>query len=367
MGPKLSLTVYDPAQTLSTVIEFIATFHNITLLILHCYCMIKAKKEIKAKWSIFGTEYWSILSISLLVLFDILTIVTSFGLHPRFISCKIYMDLFATEYLLSKMSLYLLFLSRFHVFNDTRYQFKPRNILICKICLIIYLIGCTIMAFTTGKGHYVVEHNICAGNRPFFSRAIVAFGDFFIGIFMSIVFTRKLMQFGYSSSKYINQTPDNIKSNTPKTEITPKNNISITMQTKQTKTIIDTFKNENMFWSWDALNKFTLLAIIAICTTLTSLILSAVFELSSLWISIDTMINTWCVLLLFSPYKKLYVSICKTCQNCCITDRCLSLYGCNCGCCKIETPLNVQKVISMQSMQSVQITPTTSTPTQTAN
>ena len=88
--------------------------------------------------------------------------------------------------------------------------------------------------------------------------------------------------------------------------------------------------------AWDALNKFTLLTVSSIFTTLFSLLLSAIFEIPSLWISLDTMVNCWCLLLIFGPHKKLYVFLCGNIQKVTISVKCLSYYSRHCCCCKIK-------------------------------
>merc|ERR1711902_160910 len=85
---------------------------------------------------------------------------------------------------------------------------------------------------------------------------------------------------------------------------------------------------------WGILVKSTMLTFIALITTETSLILMMVLGVSTIWISIDCMVNCWCIMLMFAVHKPLYFKMCGRLEPL-ISNKCLLCYSCHC-CCKID-------------------------------
>ena len=391
---SLSLDPYPSVQLITTILEITASIHNMVLLFYHIYSVIQHRR-VKNRTS--RLEILSIISLFLMVIFNILTTRVSAILHQFMnIDCTLLFNSAASEYLCSKISLYFLFLERlFSVFQNTHYSFKPLSIWISRILLLfIYLPIMIYLLFATGHHWYDPKFGVCTTEWPLWVHAILSLGDFCIGLVISILFTRRLMMLGmsrkkksrshkhkcsHSASKSQSANSDNtigkikrkwskrtmsaksikdikaikrhptqrsqsdlemdltqivIDSDGKVVDTTDMNNDEITR--KCSTPIVNSIMNDKL--AWDALNKFTLLAVLSILTTLTSLTLAAFFSVASLWISIDTMINSWCIVLMFGAHKKLYVSLCGSLQKLTISIKCLSCYSCHCCCCKIRPP-----------------------------
>ena len=380
------------AQFVTSIIEGAASLHNTILLIYHIYHVIQHRR-IKHRTS--KLEVLSIISMFFMVIFNILSTKVSSILHP-IIGCQLFTNIAASEYLVSKITLYFLFLERlFSVFQNTHYSFKPKSIWTSRILLSLYLPSTVYLLFQTGHHCYNSEYNVCEPKWPMWTHALISFGDFFIGILISILFTRRLMMLGMSTKKRARNRlrsrskttqnkgslgtksrlslPGLSKSNSRRTlsidnirvlkrhptpnslqdngesemeidltrividaegKVMDSSDYVITRKPSTPISVADAIMNDKL--AWDALNKFTLLTVLSIFTTLFSLILSAIFEVASLWISMDTMVNCWCLLLIFGPHKKLYVSLCGNIQKVTISVKCLSYYSCHCCCCKIK-------------------------------
>ena len=67
--------------------------------------------------------------------------------------------------------------------------------------------------------------------------------------------------------------------------------------------------------TWKILGKSTLLTFIALASSEICLVLAGVLELEALWTSIDSVVNCWCVMLIFAIHKKIYAFGCEKLQN----------------------------------------------------
>ena len=63
--------------------------------------------------------------------------------------------------------------------------------------------------------------------------------------------------------------------------------------------------------------------------------LSAFVGSSALWMNIDTVINSMCIVLVFVVHHKIYQKSCFIMQNVCVSMQCLACYTCHC-CCYIK-------------------------------
>ena len=104
---------------------------------------------------------------------------------------------------------------------------------------------------------------------------------------------------------------------------------------------IEQLNHENL--TWTILGKSTLLTFIALTTSEICLVLAGVLELEALWTSIDSMVNCWCVMLIFAIHRKIYRIGCERLQNKIITSQCISCCSCNC-CCPIIPDINEEEV-----------------------
>ena len=126
--------------------------------------------------------------------------MSSFSVYPHIISCKYIMDMLTTTFILWKGSIYFLFLERlFSVFENTSFSFKKYKIKISRILLSLYglfLISCS---WIWGEGYYDEQNKVCLAAFPIWASALIAGGDLFIGILVSVLFTRNLLYLGLSS------------------------------------------------------------------------------------------------------------------------------------------------------------------------
>jgi len=79
--------------------------------------------------------------------------------------------------------------------------------------------------------------------------------------------------------------------------------------------------------------KSTVLTFVASLSTQISIVLLTLFGMPSLWVSIDSVINSWCLILIFDLYDDLF-NLYPRC--CCLCERLMSYYCivcCSCACC----------------------------------
>ena len=94
---------------------------------------------------------------------------------------------------------------------------------------------------------------------------------------------------------------------------------------------------------WQILGKSTLLTFIALVSSEICLLLAGILEVEALWTSIDTMVNCWCVMLIFAAHRDLYKLGCEKLQHKIITIRCISCCSCNCCCAIIPNQIDKNK------------------------
>ena len=400
---SLVLTGFAVAQTISKVIEVSGFIINSILFSYHSYHTIKLKHCIS------NLEWLSLSLMFLYATFGFSLTLMTFSLQPRFLSCKIQIDIITSNYLLTKTMLYLLFLERlFSVFQGTPYSFNSTNIYLSRITLTIYMLALIFLTFLTGKGYYDPIHDSCYEQYPIYMHGIAAIGDLVIGILTSVLFTRRLMLLRistnnpfikktYSNTDYnvehTNQNdhhgkksvttpsqksimqhtpsmnePNKVRNEEENHEMSHPQNASSssaiittpsissprsprsmsmtksvqsmhaqfskhrTMRSNSNRKIMNVMMQDTLIWR--ALNKFTLLTFISVFTTLLSLVLAGIFGLGGLWVSIDAIVNCWCVLLCFKQHERLYKWICCNNGENVICVECLSWYSCNC-CCEI--------------------------------
>ncbi len=186
----------------------------------------------------------------------------------------------------------------------------------------------------------------CVGNVELWVVAGITLVDTTLGIVICVLFVRRLLLIlahnlrdkkpknrirATLSSAKPPKTPQSVQSvstvNFESAEHTNK-------QSQDQDVIIDVMVHDCD--TWKVLQKFTLLTVFAIATTFASLALAVLLELGGLWVSIDMMINCWCVILMFHSHRGLYQIMCLRLQKCAISRTCLTICACNCCCCKIE-------------------------------
>eukprot|EP01084_Bolivina_argentea_P158111 275462_1 len=327
------LTQFPWAQTLSTSIEITATIHNLILLFIHIY-QTHGKSKIILK-----IKYLSIWCIFTSFIAGCLFLMLSFSLQPRFISCKYVADIASSEYLLYKVSYSLLWLETLYTsFNKSIYSFRPHTIYSSRIALAMWYFFQVLLIFISGKGYYIPEYDICSINYPLYTHTILSLGDLVIGVWITVMFCRRLMTVTISLNS---SEMDKTEQQSPQSA-----------QNRQQNNILDTImRNEKLY---NLLIKITLLAVIAILSTVTSIILVGIFEIGAFFIMIDTMIDVWCAMLLFACNDRLYNVICGEIRACVVGIGCVKICSCT-YCCKIKIEKKPKIQIEMSNSKSTKI------------
>eukprot|EP01084_Bolivina_argentea_P199600 341507_1 len=121
MSWRYPLSQYNAAQTTATVMEISSAIHNTLLL---CYHIYRISRDTKSKMTS-KLQCLSSLTICLTIITRMGAILSSFSLHPTFITCKTFMNILGVNYSIRKLSLYFLFLERlFAVFTVSKYKFR---------------------------------------------------------------------------------------------------------------------------------------------------------------------------------------------------------------------------------------------------
>ena len=245
------------------------------------------------------------------------------------------------------MAVYYLFLERlFSIFANSAYKFKKRHIQMSRVGFALYLIAMYILFLVLGDADFNHITNSCIAAWPFWLNILVTAWDLICCISISILFARRLLSIKINTVNHA--SVDSLESNQ-----NVQNNICDAMQDDVTRKI---------------LKRSTLLTSIALFTTTLSLLFSAVLGLTAMWIALDMMVNSWCIILMFKPYHGIYIICCGKMENC-VGIKCLRYYSCNC-CCSIsdenheENKRGLELEIQMETPSSPNVgvgTPTSST------
>mmetsp|Transcript_45781 Transcript_45781/g.40996 ORF Transcript_45781/g.40996 Transcript_45781/m.40996 type:complete len:441 (-) Transcript_45781:86-1408(-) len=327
--------------------------HNMGLVIYRIYHMVTQSSSSKSKKEYTIIEWLSLMSMFIAVLFTSIMFLSSLGIPY----CQFLLISGSILYLFTKTSLYFLYLERlFHVFYNSAYAFCKYTVWISRIALITYALMMAFLLIIHGGADVSLHptHKICIGTPELWVVGIITLVDFVLGIIISILFIRRLLiilakTVRVKSTKKPSQSVTNrIKSDWNGMNVAPK--LQTVSTRSQSQSVINTDKHEIKNHepedvmmdimmedcnTWKVLQKFTLLTVLAITTTLASLVFAVLFEIAPIWISIDMMINCWCVMLMFHSHHGLYKIMCLRLQKCAISRICLTICACNCGCCKI--------------------------------
>ena len=284
------------AQIITSVAVSIGLFHNSVLFVYHAFCVLSKAKKILV------IQRLSLLSMALTLVFQTaLFLFESKLVHTSLLNCTWIIRLPVILWLFSKFSMYFLFLERlFRVFSNTDLEFKSLWMWTARLILSfwgIILLALIVLFVDGAKGEILI--NDCLVLVPVWCSGLMAFSDLTICTVISVLFARRLLMLHVSCTE--KQTAE----------------ISIPQKTSNA--------NDSAL---EVIRKSTLLSLVALLTTELSLALM-VFGVTQLWISMDCMVNCWCILLIFRLHDRIFQSLCCLCQRC-IGVRCLSCYSCNC-------------------------------------
>eukprot|EP01084_Bolivina_argentea_P224760 379996_1 len=282
------------------IICTIAFAHCIIILTYHSYALVKFNQKL-----IPIIQKLSILSIILTVLMETMFIMGLYTLFPKPpFNCQLVWILYGLSWLIAKFSLYCLFLERlFMIFRGSSMGFKKSHIFTARVMLLFNLFLCIILAIIFIEGSYNEHINNCSGSMPFLLRVLTACNDAMICSIICILLSRRLLLLSLSFA-----------------ETEQKNDITNVMMDDEVLHI---------------LSKTSFLCYIMVVSTTLSLIFSGIISMSLSWLSLDFMVNCWCVLLMFAAHQRLYTICCSECEKLMVTIKCLSCLSCNC-CCQIK-------------------------------
>lgn len=362
----LQLDNITGANQMKIAVSMITAIHNISLVIYRMYHLVKAKSKAKqSSKSKTKTEYniiecLSLMSIIFAVLWDMITIVSSFGASY----CEFLLTAGSILYLITKISLYFLYLERlFHVFHNSAYAFSKSTVWLSRIALISYALAMTLLSIFHGSAdiYYHSTHKMCIATPVLWIVATITLVDFVLGVIISILFIRRLLIIlthtvrAKASKKTVTDWNGSIPIQTVGTRSQSMVHQNVNDKRHNQDTMMDIMMQDCN--TWKVLQKFTLLTVLAITTTLTSLVFAVLFGVAAVWISIDMMINGWCVILMFHSHHGLYKKMCMRLQKCAISRMCLTVCACNCCCCKIKAKKEesemVDRKITDSTMESV--------------
>ena len=142
--------------------------------------------------------------------------------------------------------------------------------------------------------------------------------DALLSLIISVLFARRLLSLSFQLEVTKISNNLQIKSGDDKTRSRTRSRSG----SKTTTAVLDK-------GTWNVLKKSTLLTFIALITTQITMILCIIFGEEYIWLGLDTIINSYCIILMFSVHGNLYKYQCqKTRLENCITIKCLACYAC---------------------------------------
>eukprot|EP01084_Bolivina_argentea_P302410 521977_1 len=283
------------------VITPITLIHNFILLIYHIHTLRKRNNDTNLpKLENTILQKLSIISISSICIYLFYLIIiddfyNEFGFNH--IQCRILVDISLVLFGNSRFIVYFLFFQRLvDIFKNSAFEFKHLSIRMSYILLITAYIICFVYVILFGNGIYSELSDSCIANFTWWFTLIFSFFDVFVCTLIQVLFARKLL--------------------------------SVTRLT-------DNNEHKNRYQGMILiLTKSTMLAFIAIITNELALVFTAIFLLPSLWTVINSVVNCWCIILMFAVHSNCYNVICKKFTTC-VTIKCLYCFACDC-CCKIN-------------------------------
>ena len=242
------------------------------------------------------------------------------------------MDLIKCEYIIkiaailfqnAHFTLYFLFFERlFSVFIESDLQFNKHQIYFSRIMLFIFYSSFIVIMWIFGgsTAKYNTIHESCSSDYPWWIAVIYAFFDTMICLNIQILFARRLLMAHLSTFK------DKIN-NENEQEIDKRESMMISFDDDLNNLTEDEQSDLVVI-----LTKSTLLTFIAIITNQIALILSGFLNIPSLWLSVNSCINCWCIILMFKCHKNIFNKLCGKCNKKIISIQCLYCYSCDCFC-----------------------------------
>eukprot|EP01084_Bolivina_argentea_P022257 41363_1 len=262
----------------------VATINGLILLltlIIQLYCQNKTKTLLQIK--VFNL--FAILTIFCSISFCVQKTFASFGIFSDSdYHCKLHVQLGALFYFSMKHAMYLCFIMRLHVaFKDSTLKFTNK--------MFALLYSLIIISFSTQLAEYILfgngklytdydnKNNIpyCISLCPHWTRIYNAFCDLIISVLLCVLFVKRLFKAFVLSQQFHNDAA---------------------IQVEISK-----------------IARYITLTIIGVTTTFMALILFAITTWF-IWISIDIVINCYCIFLLYKANINSFNTMCGLCHVC---------------------------------------------------
>lgn len=322
----LHLAQNETALAIGTIVTITAVIHNVALLIIHSHHIAKSKPKSHV-------QRLSLLSMAVTLAFLIVLFFTVYPWtfpipHPILnpiatLGCRWHFKLSGIFMISYKFSLYLLFMERlFAIFrNGADLQFNSNHILCARFVLgTCWLTEETLVLLCIDARHSESNPLICVDETKLFMLFIYITMDLTFCISISVMFTRRLL------ALHVQTTTQVIAGNTHiETGSSTQSGTHVSESSKESAT---------SSISLSIASKSTLLSCVALITSELAIFGTAATGLFGLFLSLDCMVNSWCIMLIFKPYDQIFQSICCLGQRL-IGMRFLACYSCHC-CCRIH-------------------------------
>lgn len=309
----LQISYPEHVHTASTVIEIACAVHHPLLLLYHIQRIrsrkVKAQRAGKRKQRKSYIAEFSVVVILAMIVEQCW--ISTAPWNP--LQCLWVKKVSGCMWSASRCLLYFLYLERmFFVFEPSAWCFSSRfKWTVRTVVVSTASVGCALIVLF-GGGAIDSVSGVCVLSLPSWLLAVAVFIDLVTVIMISVAFCRRLL--------LLNMT---VKSN----KATPRQSVPSasdgdggrprTMSRQTVCTADSTFV---------VIQKSLVLTAIALFTTPMSLLLAATVGLSSFWISIDFVVTSWTVVLIFSNHSRIYQRLCER-LNRFVTIECLAIYS----------------------------------------
>eukprot|EP01084_Bolivina_argentea_P224759 379993_1 len=304
-----------------------AALHNLVLLIYHIQKILKILK--KSGQKLHRTYLLSITTISMIILFNMYVVLLNMSvvLKVNIVNCNTRASIAVIMIFLSKIALYILLFERlFVIFRNSQFAFSKTKIIVTRIIICLVTITCIFPLIFEKNGKIYSDGN-CKTNVKIYLKAMFILLDLGISIWIMVLFSRRLWLLSlntFSNSEESSMMSGSSHYTHTHTHITKPRSNSFASQ-KQEKKYIRKMNKQLL----RVMTKTNLLTLIAIITNEMNVVIIS-FAPSTVWPMIDSMVNCWCVLLMFKSHEKIFDCMCKYASKT-ISDQCLIF--CACPCC----------------------------------
>ena len=160
-------------------------------------------------------------------------------------------------------------------------------------------------------------------------------GDVLISTVISILFARRMLLLNASlhENAPIQRTPSTLSMDSNVSHsVKSMKSLSTSRKSSHGHGVFETILDDS---TWTMLQRSTLLTFITLFTSQIAIGLGAVLKLEALWTAVDSMVNCWCVMLIFVVHDGFYNKCCGKMQNKIVTVGFMRCWSCNC-CCRIS-------------------------------